>query len=94
MKKEHAAEAVGNRVLRKESRESLEGKSENWRVGAISLGTAAKLTATSYVLDDTLFASPSRPHEPLEVRADRDLESNTRLILTFKNDVLIEIVRR
>jgi hypothetical protein len=94
MKKEHAAEAVGDRILRKESRETVEGKSESWRVGAFSLGTTAKSTATSYVLDETIFASPSRPHEPLEVRGNRDLDTNTRLLLTFKNDLLIEIVRR
>lgn len=94
MKKEQAAEAVGNRILRREIRESQEGKSESWRVGAFSVATTAKSTATAYVFEESVTASPSKPMEPLEVRADRNFESNTRLILSFKNDILIEIVRR
>jgi hypothetical protein len=94
MKKEHAEEAVGNRVLKKEIRETQEGKSENWRVGAFSITTTAKSTAKAYVFEDTLTSSPSRPMEPLDVRANRDLEANTRFILGFKNDILAEIIRR
>ena len=94
MKKEQATEAVGNRVLRKEIRESQEGKFESWRVGAFSIATTAKSTARAYVFEESVTASPSKPMEPLDVRANRDLESNTRLILTFKNDILTEIVRR
>jgi hypothetical protein len=94
MSKEQAAEAVGNRVLSKEIRESKDGKSESWRVGAFSLATTAKSTATSYVHRGIFTASPSRPMEPLDVQAERDRESNTRLILTFEDDVLSVIVRR
>ncbi len=94
MKKAHAAEAVGNRVLQKEIRESQEGKSETWRIGAFSLITTSKITVKAYDFEETVTASPSKPMEPLDVKAKRDLESNTRSILTFKNDILTEIVRR
>jgi hypothetical protein len=94
MKKEHADEAVGNRIFRKETRETQEGEFENWRVGAFSIATTAKSTAKVYVFEDTLTSSPSRPMEPIEVKLNRDLEANIRIILSFKNDILVEIIRR
>lgn len=94
MKKEHADEAVGNRILKKETRETQEGQFESWRVGAFSVATTAKSTAKVYVFEDTVTSSPSRPMEPLDVRANRNFEANTRIILSFKNGILVEIIRR
>jgi len=94
MKREPAAEAVGNRLFHKEERETQEGKTEVWRVGAFSLATTAESTAKVQVFEESVTARPSKPAESLDVKAARDFEANTRLVLTFKDGALTEIVRR
>jgi hypothetical protein len=92
---DQAMESIGssNRILRKEVSETANGKTESWKVGAFSLNTTAQSTVAVYNVDN-VFSSPSHPQEPLDVKAERDLERNVRMVLTFKDGVLDEIVRR
>jgi hypothetical protein len=94
MRREHAAEAVGNRLFQKEARETQEGTTETWRVGAFSLLTTAESAVKGQILEETVTARPSKLAEPFAVRAARDFEANTRLVLTFKDGALTEVVRR
>jgi hypothetical protein len=93
MTRDQAMESVGNRILRKETSETVFGKTESWKVGAFSMYTTAQSIATSYS-NEGIFRSSSQPQEPLAVKAERDLERNVRMVLTFKDGVLDEIVRR
>jgi hypothetical protein len=94
MSRDQAMESIGsgNRILRKEMSETANGKTESWKVGAFSLNTTAQSTVAVYNVDN-VFSSPSHPQEPLDVKAERDLERNVRMVLTFKDGVLDEIVR-
>lgn len=94
LKKPHVQEAVGHRILGVETRETVEGRSEVWRIGAFGLLTTAQSTAEQHVDESVRLSSLRRPEEPLDVKAARDLEANTRLVLFFKNDVLVEIARK
>ena len=97
LRKEHVIEALGaDRILRKEIRETQEGSTEVWSVGYVSLATSVETTAKLYAFEDILVSSPSRPTEPFGARAarDLDLDQNTVMVLEFRNDELIQIVRR
>jgi len=92
--RDQASEAIGKRIISKEIQETKDGKSEVWRLGAVSISTMAESTAMHHVYEDVLFSTPSRHLEPFDVKAERDAEQNTRLILIFKGDTLVSITRR
>ncbi len=93
MKKEHAAEAIGNRIFNKAIRETKEGTSETWQVGVFSISTTATSTARSQVYNEML-ATPSTPSESMDVRAERNMQKNIRMVLTFTHGELSEIIRK
>ena len=93
MRKEYALEAIGNRVFNKTIRETKDGMSETWQLGAFSVATTATSTGRSHAYDQIL-ATPSNPSESLGSRIERDMANNIRMVLTFTNGDLSEIIRK
>lgn len=93
MKREHAAEVAGNRVLAREITETADGAAEIWKVAVFSLGTTAATTAKDHAIEGAL-ATPSRPRESLDPKLARDMEQAVRIVLTFKGETLTSITRR
>jgi len=93
MSRDYAAESVGTRVLRKETSENADGKSEIWRVGSYSRMTTGESLASEQHVEG-IFASPSHPQDTSHEAMNRDLERSVRIVLTFKDGALAEIVRR
>ncbi len=94
MKKELALEAIdGNRIFKKESRETKDGASEIWHIGGASISTTGQISGKSHMIDE-VFSSPSRPAEPLETKMNREMEASIVMVLNFKNGELSEVVRR
>ncbi len=91
MTQKAAEVAVGTRVLRKEKKQTKDGVTERWQVGAFSLGIVARSTAEEYV-DESVWLG--RPQDTLDERGDRRLDRSVRMILVFKDGVLTEVTER
>ena len=82
---EAAQEAVGSRILQRETTETIDGESEWWSVGALSTAALAELTAVKYV--------DAGGEGSLRDASQADREGATRMKLTFQRGKLIEITR-